>query len=105
MRSNCRSFDEFWTAFASEQRPFRLGRAGLSLALLAMRQRGRERWRWAVAAAVLTAGKLLAGTFDEELDTRVSEGARPDDPRSLATGEPSRARSAPPVDAAWAAWM
>ena len=108
MRSDCRSFEEFWTAFTREQRPFRLGRAGLSLARLTMSQRGRERWRWAVAAAVLTAGKLLAGTFDEELDVGAAEGAWPGDARSLATGErpaPPPAASASRADAAWAAWM
>jgi hypothetical protein len=105
MRSDCRSFEEFWAAFAREQRPFQLGRAGLSLARLAMRQRGRERWRWAVAAAMLTAGKLLAGTLDEELEARASEGACPHDTRSLTTGESPRAGSGPRVDAAWAAWM
>ena len=107
MRSDCRSFEEFWTAFTHEQRPFRLRRAGLSLARLTMMQRGPERWRWAVAAAVLTAGKLIAGTLDEEIETRGSEATWPDDARALAAGErPARPSAGTPrVDAAWAAWM
>jgi hypothetical protein len=54
---------------------------------------------------VLTAGKLLAGTFDAEVDARASEGAWPEGARSLAAGEQPRAGSAPRVDSAWAAWM
>jgi hypothetical protein len=102
-RPDCRSFEEFWTAFAREQRPFRLGRAGLSLALLLVGQRDPARWRWAIAAAVLTAGKLLAGTFDDEIGPQGSGEPWPVDARSLPTGEaPTRA---PATDAAWAAWM
>jgi hypothetical protein len=106
MRSECRSFQEFWTAFAREQRPFRLGRASLSLARLVLQQRGRERWRWAAAAAVLTAGKLLAGTFDEDPDGREAES--PSDALSLPTGEHapgSRAERTRAGETAWAAWM
>lgn len=108
MGSDCRSFEEFWTVFTREQRPFRLGRAGVALARLTIRQRGPERWRWAVAAAVLTAGKLLAGTFDDDADAYGSEEALRDDARSLASGARevyARAAGAPRADVAWAAWM
>ena len=116
MGSEPRSFDEFWAAFTRDQTSFRLGRAGLSLARLALRRRGRDGWRWALAAAVLTAGKVLAGTFDEELASRARAAQRAwqDDPRALAKGErqqpardtrDARDTTAPHVDAAWAAWM
>lgn len=116
MRSDCRSFDEFWTAYTVEQvsTRFRLRRAGLSLARLALRQRGDERWRWTMAATALTAGKLLAGTFLEECEARASARSWASDARSLAASATwdVAAREADwadvpagTADTAWAAWI
>jgi hypothetical protein len=119
MHSDGHSFEDFWTAFSRELRPFRLGRACLSLALLT-RHAGPARWRWALAAVALAAGKLLGGTFDEDLEVRETArypgiapgpadrvGDAPDLP-TLVRGERAavaRPRTQASADAAWAAWM
>lgn len=119
MHSDGYSFEDFWTAFSRELRPFRLGRACVSLAILT-RRAGPARWRWALAAVALAAGKLLGGTIDEDLDVR--DAARypgiapaPTDQEvivpelpTLASAERATAAVAAAdasPDAAWAAWM
>ena len=76
MTAELRSFDQYWAAYVlghwqPSMRSFQVVRTGVGLAKLALealRDRPRrEHLRWAVAATLLTWGKLIAGTMDEEI--------------------------------------
>lgn len=124
MSSEFQSFDEYWSLFLLRSRPVAygrpgLGRTGLGLArvalvtLAARRRRAPRELRWAVAATLLSWGKVLAGTFEDELAEAVrAEAARwpaVDAVAALGAGDSPRGGAprtqAPRFAQSWAVWM
>jgi hypothetical protein len=77
MSDDLHSFDAYWSAYVLRHwqpstRRLRLLRTSLGLAELALRavrdRPRREHLRWACAATLLTWGKLIAGTMDDEIE-------------------------------------
>jgi len=111
MSSERQSFDEYWSRFLLRSRPF--GRNGLGVlralvtALATQRGQRRRELRWAAAAALVSWGKLLAGTLEQEIAEALrSEAAKwpPLEAVAALRGkiEPPSSRPASP---AWAVWM
>jgi hypothetical protein len=118
MSSKFQSFDEYWSLFLLRSLPFASGRGGLgrtslglaraALGTLAARRgsglRRPVEVRWAVAATLLSWGKVLAGTFEQEVAeaTRGGTARRPPLP---AVAELDGRRRSTPRAPAWAVWM
>ncbi|MBK7583189.1 MAG: hypothetical protein IPI67_23695 [Myxococcales bacterium] len=130
MSSQFRSFDEYWSQFLRRSRPLAhgqlsLGRTTLGLARAALvtlaarqpaqRTRRPVELRWAIAATLLSWGKLLAGTFEAELDDALRadaanwpsvEAVGTLEGHTVAGGSSSRRPgSTPPAGNPWAVWM
>lgn len=76
MTAELGSFDQYWAAYVlghwqPSTRRFQVVRTGVGLARLALRALRdaprRTQLRWACAATLLTWGKVIAGTMDEEI--------------------------------------
>ena len=76
MTAELRSFDQYWAAYVlghwqPRARRFQALSTGVGLARLALRALReaprRDHLRWACAATLLTWGKLIAGTMDDEI--------------------------------------
>lgn len=118
MSTKFQSFDEYWSLFLLRSRPFASGRGGLgrtslglaraALGTLAARRgaglRRPVEVRWAVAATLLSWGKVLAGTFEQEIAEATRDEAARWPPLPAAAELDARRRSASRAPA-WAVWM